>query len=38
MTQLCQEFDLYANQITEWKRQLLERAKDVFGVLTRPKR
>lgn len=24
MAQLCQEFDLYANQITERKRQLLE--------------
>ena len=22
MTQLCEEFDLHANQITEWKRQL----------------
>ena len=22
MTQLCDEFDLHANQITEWKRQL----------------
>lgn len=31
MAQLCQEFDLHANQITEWKRQLLERAADVCG-------
>ena len=31
MAQLCQEFDLHANQITEWKRQLVERAGDVFG-------
>ena len=29
MAQLCQEFDLHANQITEGKRQLLERAADV---------
>ena len=26
MTQLCQEFDLHVNQITDWKRQLVERA------------
>jgi len=31
MAQLCQEFELHANQITEWKRQLLEHAADVFG-------
>lgn len=29
--QLCQEFDLHANQITDWKQQLLERAAGVFG-------
>jgi transposase-like protein len=23
MAQLCQEFDLHANQIIEWKRQLI---------------
>ena len=37
MAQLCQEFDLHANQITEWKRQLLDRAADVFGGADRPK-
>lgn len=31
MAQLCSQFELHANQITEWKRQLLERAADVFG-------
>lgn len=31
LAQLCQEFELHANQITEWKRQLLEHASDVFG-------
>ena len=31
MTDLCQEFDLHVNQITDWKRQLVERAVDAFG-------
>ena len=31
VAQLCQEFDLHANQISEWKRQLLDRAPDIFG-------
>ena len=30
LVQLCQEFDLHANQITEWKRQLVERAAGAF--------
>lgn len=30
LAQLCQEFDLHANQITEWKRQLVERAAAAF--------
>jgi len=34
MTELCQEFDLHVNQITEWKRQLVERAVDAFGGAT----
>ena len=37
IAQLCQEFDLHANQITEWKRQLLERAADIFGGADPPK-
>jgi len=31
LTELAQHFDVHPNQITEWKRQLLERASDVFG-------
>jgi transposase-like protein len=31
MAQLCQDFDLHVNQITEWRRQLVERAVDAFG-------
>ena len=27
----AQEFDVHPNQITEWKRQMKERAADVFG-------
>ena len=30
MAQLCQEFDLHVNQITDWKRQLVERAAQAF--------
>ncbi len=28
--ELCEQFELHPNQITEWKRQLLERAPEVF--------
>ena len=31
MAELAQQFDVHGNQITEWKRQLQERAADVFG-------
>lgn len=30
LAELAQQFDVHANQVTEWKRQLLERAADVF--------
>ncbi len=30
LAELCKEFELHPNQITEWKRQLLERAPEVF--------
>lgn len=30
LPELAQHFDAHPNQITEWKRQLLERASDVF--------
>ena len=31
MAQLCQEFDLHVNQITDWKRQLIEGAAQAFS-------
>jgi transposase len=31
LTELAQEFDVHANQITQWKSQLLEGAAGVFG-------
>ena len=31
MADLCKQFELHPTQITQWKRQLLERAADVFG-------
>ena len=31
LAQLSKEFELHPNQITEWKRQLDERAAEVFG-------
>lgn len=36
MAELCQEFELHPTQINDWKRQLLERAADVFGAGTAP--
>ena len=31
LAELAQQFDVHANQITDWKRQLLERAGEVFS-------
>ena len=31
LSELAQEFDVHANQITQWKSQLLEGAAGVFG-------
>ena len=36
MAELCQKFELHPNQITEWKRQLLEREAEVFEAGARP--
>lgn len=31
LTEIAQQYDVHPNQVTEWKRQLLERAAEVFG-------
>jgi transposase-like protein len=31
MAELCEQFELHPNQISDWKRQLLERAAEVFA-------
>ena len=36
MAERCEQFELHPNQITEWKRQLLERAAELFDGGTRP--
>ena len=33
---LCEQFEVHPNQITEWKRQLLDRAVEVFDAGARP--
>lgn len=30
LTEIAQQFQVHPNQVTDWKRQLLERAADVF--------
>ncbi|WP_372454370.1 IS3 family transposase [Burkholderia catarinensis] len=36
LAELAQQYDVHPNQITEWKRQLQERAADVFGTTGSP--
>ena len=36
LAELAQQFDVHANQITQWRSQLLEGAVDVFGGEVRP--
>jgi transposase len=31
IVEIAQKHDVHPNQVTEWRRQLLERAADVFG-------
>ncbi len=36
LAQLTQEFEVHQNQIVDWKKQLSERAGEVFGKPTEP--
>jgi transposase len=36
LVELCEKHDLHANQIADWKHQLLERAATVFGASGHP--
>ena len=35
-SEIAQKHDVHPNQVTDWRRQLLERAADVFGGATAP--
>ena len=36
MAELCQKFEVHPNQISDWKRQLLERVAEIFDTGARP--
>lgn len=36
VAEIAQKHDVHPNQVTEWRRQLLERAIDVFGGASTP--
>jgi len=36
LAELCEQFEVHPNQITDWRRQLLERAAEVFDAGARP--
>ena len=36
VAQIAQKHDVHPNQVTEWRRQLLDRASDVFGGASGP--
>ena len=36
IAEIAQKHDVHPNQVTEWRRQLMERAAGVFGAACRP--